>query len=104
LSYQTKEQAIGYILKAVIDTGSSRQELREVYLVARQGIKEMLEGREDNRMDNMLTNIILMDSLDTLEKDKEYSKKAEANLYDGYDRFTVEEAGDFFKAFAVILK
>ena len=104
MSYQTKEQSIGYILKAMIDTGSNRNELREVYLISKQGIKNVFEESQDNRMNNYTTEVILQQTLRTIEKDDEYIANAVSNLYYGYDRFTVEEAGDFYEAFAVILR
>lgn len=104
MSYQSKDQSIGYILKAMIDTGSNRNELREAYLVAKQGIKNVFEESQDNRMNNYTTEVILQQSLRAIEKDEEYIKKAVSNLYYGYDRFTVEEAGEFFEAFKIICR
>ena len=104
MSYQTKEQSIGYILKAMIDTGSNRNELREVYLISKQGIKNVFEESQDNRMNNYTTEVILQQTLRTIEKDDEYIANAVSNLYYSYDIFTVEEAVEFYEAFKVILR
>lgn len=99
VSNQTKEQAIGYILKASIDTGSNTKDLKDLYYKLNQAIK--------NNHDISLNNHTTHDLMVLVNRESEVEETVIAsignNLYYAYDMYTVEEAGDFYTAFKKIL-
>lgn len=104
MSDQNREMAYGYIMKAMIDTGASTSILREIYLVSREEIKGMIDESANDQMNNYSTGFVFNNALREIEKDNEYIKQAMFNLYNAFDRISIEEAEELYHAFSKILK
>lgn len=98
MSYQSKEQSIGYILKAMIDTGSTSKEMKEVY----NKLNDAIDSKQT--LDNYSTYDHMIFTNRELGADDKRIKQLGLNLYYVYDVYTVEEAQGFYDAFKTILR
>lgn len=108
MSYQSKEMAIGYILKAMIDAGSNTKELVNEYYKLNEAMNDRIEADEeqDNPMpfDNYLTyDFMIFTNRERGMDDKKISDIGR-HLYTAYDMYTIEEAEGFYHAFKEILR
>lgn len=108
MTYQTKEMAIGYILKAMIDAGSKTKTLRDRYYkldeVATETIEAYLADGKEVMFDNHTTNDLMIISFRELEiSDKEIDDISRF-LLSTFDLYTIEEAEEFYHAFKIILR
>ena len=98
MSYQTKQQAIGYILKSTLDVGATTRELVTLY--------RELEETIDNQ--TVLDNYTTIDYAENVGRivglDNKRINAISSNLYYLYDTTSVEEAELLYQSFVSIFK
>lgn len=98
MSDQTKEQSIGYILKAMSDVGMDTKHIKNVYHDLDRAINE------DDMMNNYSTYDLMIVTNRDQGLDDEKIKKIGSYLYGLYDMNTVGEAEGFYHSFVKVLK
>lgn len=105
MSYQTKKQSIGYILRATLDAGSNTTDMKELYYKLDEAINQHISvngGHET--IDNYSTYDFMVFINRELGQDDEYIQKVGSALYYCYDVYTVGEAETFYDGFKHILR
>jgi len=87
------KQAMGYILRAFLDVGTNTKELRSIFSEL-MGVINKEYG---------IDNYDIIDYAKKLKLEKDHSGVITA-MYNGFDLYTIEEAGGFYEAFKVVLR
>lgn len=102
MSYQTKEQSLGYILRAVLDVGSNTKELKNIYYKVLDIVEDHIKVNGSfQSIGNYETHNFIITAM--RELDIEYNKIG-MSLNWVYNDFTVAEAGEFYNSFKNILR
>lgn len=96
MSIQTREQAIGYVLKASLDSKIEANKLIDVALICSKKIYKNVT------MDNYETMKMMEIISGEMELSEEITDQLKSNLYHAFDMKTVEEAGDIFNGFCYV--
>lgn len=94
MSYQTKEQSIGYLFRVFMDVGTNRNELKKVYSIA----DELIETGY-NKITNHDTQRVLAEISERNEYDEERRKELNLNLIWAFDDRSVYDAGELYKLY-----
>lgn len=100
MSYQTREQSLGYILKALIDSGSKSSELKLFY----SKLHKIYEMNQVEVLNNYSTYDYMVNVARDLKFNDERTKRTGSFLYNAYDIYTVDEAKEFYYSFKTILR
>ncbi|HDR3523999.1 TPA: hypothetical protein QCN93_004712 [Bacillus pacificus] len=98
MSYQTKEQAIGYLFRVFMNVGTNRNELKEVYAIA----NELIETGY-NEITNHDTQRVLAEISDRNEYDEEKRKELNLNLMWAFNDRSVYDAGELYKLYKAVI-
>lgn len=108
VSYQNKEMAIGYILRASLDAGSTTKELVSLYYKLNEAMNDHIKANRTNNESEMFNNYLTYDFMvftnRELGADEKRISEIGSNLYYCYDMYTVDEAQGFHDAFKRILR
>lgn len=96
---QTKQQSIGYILRAFLDNGSNTSELLRIFLELDKTIHDEGQTIGNNNTVNYLHYV-----MEYFRMGQERVTKVNSSLYNAFDIYTEEEAQDFYEAFLMIFK
>ncbi|HDR7892740.1 hypothetical protein AB1I77_25605 [Bacillus paranthracis] len=98
MSYQTKEQSIGYLFRVFMNVGTNRNELKEVYAIA----NELIETGY-NEITNHDTQRVLAEISERNEYDEEKRKELNLNLMWAFNDRSVYEAGELYKLYKAVI-
>ena len=96
MSIQTKEQTIGYIIKAAMSTSIPAKKILDIVTAA-------LEMIEDDRSDIWNSDAIELGEMVTAEiLSKDEQKELRSEMYRAFDVENLREAGSIFKGFIML--
>lgn len=105
MSEQSKEMALGYILKAMFDLQMNSKKLKETKFKALEIIEEQeAADGETIIFDNYSTQDLMVLVNRKLRMSDSDIDNISSELYYGFDSYTVEEAEEFYHAFATVLR